>query len=160
MVRAPAASFCPPIPPQSRSGTLLAFDFGAQRIGVAVGDALLRTAHPLAGIVAADDPARLAAVAKLLAEWRPSALIVGVPRAADGAPHEMTRRAERFARRLEARFRLPVERVDERYSSVAAESRLREAAGARRAARASRARLLDSYAAQLILEQYLQEAPQ
>jgi putative Holliday junction resolvase len=150
----------PRLPISARSGTttVVALDFGARRIGVAVGDAALRTAHPLAGIVAADDPARLAALAALLAEWRPGRWVVGIPRAADGAPHLLTRRAERFARRLESRFGLPVDRVDERYSSVAAESRLREAAGARRAARASRRRMLDSYAAQLILEQYFDEA--
>lgn len=157
MLRAPAASPSSPIPPQQR--TVLGFDFGARRIGVAVGEALLGTAHPLEGVAASSDPARLAAVAKLLAQWQPDALVVGVPRARDGTPHEMTRRAERFARLLEARFRLPVGRVDERYSTVAAESRLREAAGARRAVRAARERQVDSYAAQLILEQYFQETP-
>ncbi|HVB47158.1 MAG TPA: Holliday junction resolvase RuvX [Burkholderiales bacterium] len=160
MARAPSPSFRSPISPHPRTGTVLAFDFGAKRIGVAVGDAMLRTAHPLAGVVAAGDAQQLVAVAKLVAEWQPTTLVVGVPRGTDGAAHEMTRRAERFARQLESRFGLAVERVDERYSSVAAESRLREAAGARRAARAARERTLDSYAAQLILEQYFHEAPQ
>ena len=160
MARAPSPSFRSPISPHPRTGTVLAFDFGAKRIGVAVGDAMLRTAHPLAGVVAAGDAQQLVAVAKLVAEWQPTTLVVGVPRGTDGAAHEMTRRAERFARQLESRFGLAVERVDERYSSVEAESRLREAAGARRAARAARERTLDSYAAQLILEQYFHEAPQ
>ena len=160
MARAPSPSFRSPISPHPRTGTVLAFDFGAKRIGVAVGDAMLRTAHPLAGVAAAGDAQRLAAVARLVDEWQPNALVVGVPRGTDGAAHEMTRRAERFARQLESRFGLAVERVDERYSSVEAESRLREAAGARRAARAARERTLDSYAAQLILEQYFHEAPQ
>ena len=99
----------------------------------------------------------MASLAALVAEWKPARLVVGVPVDTAGGAHEMTRRAERFARQLEARFRLPVARVDERYTSAEAESRLREAAGARRAAKASRERTLDSGAARVILEQYLSE---
>lgn len=143
---------------RAHPSTVLAFDFGVRRIGVAVGDALLRTAHPLAPIVATQSAARFAAVARLIEHWSPARLVVGVALGGDGTPGETGRRAERFARQLEGRLRLPVARVDEAYSSVAAESRLREAAGARRAARASRARTLDSLAAQLILEQYFVEA--
>jgi len=140
------------------SGTVLAFDFGGRRTGVAVGDARLRTAHPLNGI-AGNAAERLAAISKLVEEWRPQQLVVGLPVAPDGGEHPLAGAVERFARQLEGRFGLPVARVDERYTSAEAESRVREAAGARRAARASRARELDSYAAQLILEQYLNERP-
>ena len=157
--RPPARS--PVLPPQllpANAATVLAFDFGLARIGVAVGDQRQRSAHPLPGIRTAAYAARFAAVERLLAEWRPARLVVGMPLAADGSAHAMTRRAERFARRLEGRFRLPVARVDERYTSAEAESRVREAAGARRAARAARDKLLDSYAAQLILEQYFSES--
>ena len=138
-------------------GTVLAFDFGEKRVGVAVGEPALGTAHALPGIAASGDRL-LEAVAALVAEWKPARLVVGMPFATDGAAHGMTRRAERFARRLEARFRLPVTRVDERYSSLEAEGRMRDAAGGRRAARASRDRTLDSGAACVILEQYLAEA--
>ncbi len=140
--------------PDRATRTVLAFDFGLKRIGVAVGDEGLGTSHPLPGIAASGDEA-FSAVAKLVDEWRPAQLVVGLPLASDGSPHEQTRRAERFARRLEGRFHLPVALVDERYSSVEAEGRMREVAGARLAAKASRARALDSQAAQLILEQYL-----
>jgi putative Holliday junction resolvase len=143
--------------PRSASDTVLAFDYGARRIGVAVGDGGLRTAHPIGGIAASTDAARLAQIEKLVATWQPRRLVIGMPLAPDGTHGENARRAERFARQLEARLKLPVARVDERYSSSEAESRLREAAGARRAARASRARELDAYAAQLILQQWFDE---
>jgi putative Holliday junction resolvase len=151
------------LPPQSRvsaserDSTVLAFDFGERRTGVAVGDARLRTAHPLKPI-AAIGTARFRAIGALLAEWHPGRLVVGWPVSEDGRPHPLAPRVERFARQLEDRFGIPVARVDERYTSTAAESRMRAAAGARRAAGAARARQLDSYAAQLILEQYFDEA--
>lgn len=138
-------------------GTVLAFDYGTKRVGVAVGEPALGTAHALPGIAASGEQL-MASLAALVAEWKPVKLVVGVPVDTAGAAHEMTRRAERFARQLEARFRLPVARVDERYTSAEAESRLREATGARRAAKASRERALDSLAARVILEQYLAEA--
>jgi len=151
-----------PAPPVSQpsagaAGTVLAFDYGDKRVGVAVGDAALGMAHPLAS-VAVQGEARLAAIAKLIAEWHPVRLIVGMPVAEEGASHPLAPRVRSFARSLEARFGLPVAFVDERYSSVEAEARLRSAGGARRAARAARAREIDSYAAQLILEQHFAEA--
>lgn len=121
-------------------GTVLAFDFGLKRIGVAVGEPELGTAHPLPAV------SGLPEIRKLVAEWRPVRLVVGLP-VREAAPHPLAPRVERFARQLEGRFRLPVARVDERYTSVEAESRLR---GAKKKA-------IDSVAAQLILEQYFCE---
>jgi len=123
------------------NNTVLAFDFGLKRIGVAVGEPELGTAHPLPAIT---DFSR---IEKLVDEWQPAALVVGLPTSAQGEPHRMTRQAEDFARRLERRFKLPVARVDERYTSVEAEHRLR---GLKKKA-------VDSVAAQLILEQYFGE---
>ncbi|MDW8468199.1 MAG: Holliday junction resolvase RuvX [Burkholderiales bacterium] len=143
--------------PEGGAGTVLAFDFGLQRIGVAVGEAALARARPLAPIRAASGAARMASLAKLLEEWQPAQLVVGRPLGADGRPHAMTQRAERFARQLAARFRLPVALVDERYSSLEAEARVRAAEGGRRAAALARARRLDSHAAAVILEQYFAE---
>ena len=99
--------------------SFLAFDFGTQRTGVATGNSLLRQASPLTS-VAAEGEARFAPMAKLIAEWRPDALVVGVPWHPDGAPHDNTRRAQRFARQLQGRFKLPVHEVDERYSTTEA----------------------------------------
>ena len=134
--------------PEGATRTVLAFDFGIRRIGIAVGEPETGTAHPLSGIAATGE-ARFAAVARLIAQWKPARLVVGLPLGIDGAPHEVTRFAERFARQLRGRFGLPVELVDERFTSVEAESRLR----GKRAGRIA----TDSVAAQLILEQYLGE---
>jgi putative Holliday junction resolvase len=120
--------------------SFLAFDFGARRVGVATGNSLTRTATPLT-TVAAEGEARLAAIAALIAEWRPAALVVGVPRHPDGAAHANTARARRFGRELQARFGLPVHEVDERYTTT----------DAKRAGAAD----LDAAAAAIILEQHL-----
>ena len=98
-------------------GTVLAFDFGTRRIGVAVGEMMLAHARPLAVITASANDARFAAIGRLIGEWQPKRLVVGLPVHPDGAEHEMTARCRRFARQLDGRFRLPVELVDERYSS-------------------------------------------
>lgn len=120
--------------------SFLGFDFGARRIGVASGNALTRSATPLATIAAVGE-ARFEAIGRLIGEWRPDALVVGVPRHPDGAAHQNTLRAERFARQLGGRYGLPVHEVDERYSTVEAASR--------------EARDLDAAAAAIILEQFL-----
>ena len=129
-------------------GTVLAFDFGEKRIGVATGETLLATAHPLTVIRAESNDERFAAIGKLIDEWRPERLVVGLPTHVDGTPHEMTRLARKFAERLEKRFTLPVSLADERLSSLDAEARLRETG---RNARSSKT-LLDAVAAQLILQ--------
>jgi putative Holliday junction resolvase len=132
----------------SDQATVLAFDFGTRRIGVAIGTTIVGVARPLTTIADDAKAARFAAVAALIDEWQPGMLVVGLPVHADGAPHEMTARAARFARQLEGRFGLKVARVDERYTSRAAEDALAATgarAGDRKAAR-------DRVAAQLILQ--------
>ncbi len=124
--------------------TLLAFDFGTKRVGVATGSRFTGAAEPLKSIHA-EGEARFEAIAKLVKEWAPEGLVIGVPFHPDGAEHEMTLRARRFGRQLKGRFRLPVFEVDERYTSVEAES--------------YGARDVDSTAAALILEQFLRENP-
>jgi putative holliday junction resolvase len=122
--------------------TLLAFDFGEKRVGVATGTTLMRQGQPLRTINAQGD-ARFAAIAALITEWQPQALVVGVPFHPDGAEHENTRRARKFARQLHGRFRLPIHEVDERYTTTEA-----LADGAADA---------DAASAALILEQYFRE---
>jgi putative holliday junction resolvase len=97
----------------------LAFDFGTHRVGVASGNTLMRQAQPLK-TVAAEGDARFAAIAKLIDEWQPQALVVGVPFHPDGAAHDNTQRARRFARQLHGRFGLTVHEVDERYTTTEA----------------------------------------
>lgn len=123
-----------------RVRTYLAFDFGLKRVGVASGNTLTGTAQPLRTVAATGD-ARFAAIARLVDEWRPDALVVGVPFHPDGAEHENTVRARRFARQLHGRLHLEVHEVDERYSTTEAHA---QGAGD-----------LDAASAALILEQYL-----
>ena len=127
-----------------RALSFLAFDFGTRRVGVASGNTAFGQATPLKTIAAEGD-ARFEAIARLVAEWQPDALVVGVPFHPDGAPHDNTRRAQRFARQLHGRFRLPVHEVDERYTTVEA--------------RADGARDLDARSAAIILEQFLRTQP-
>ena len=137
----------------SPDATVLAFDFGTRRIGVAMGNTLTRVAHPLVTIEGERNDARFAAIAALVAEWQPGTLVVGLPTHADGTEHDMTLRAQRFARQLEGRFRLPVALVDERWTTEAAQSMLDDAGTTGRKGRAAR----DSVAAQLILQSWFDE---
>ncbi|WP_027796634.1 Holliday junction resolvase RuvX [Paraburkholderia acidipaludis] len=129
--------------------TLLAFDYGEKRIGVALGNALTHSARPLTVIQNRNRDYRFEAVGALLREWQPDLLVVGLPSHPDGAPHAMTQQAKRFGNQLNGRFNLPVVWVDERYSSVDAEARLRE--------RGDGLDELDAEAACVILQQYLDE---
>ena len=137
-----SAAEAPPVPAHLQS--FLAIDLGLKRSGVAVGNRLLRSATPQATIRAEGD-ARFAQVAARLAEWQPDALVIGVPYHPDGASHENTARALKFARQLRGRFGLPVFEVDERYSTTEA-----LAGGARDA---------DAASACIILEQFLRSLP-
>ena len=119
--------------------SFLAFDFGTRRVGVAVGNTLLGQAQALRTVAAVGD-ARFAAIEKLIAEWQPNALVIGVPFHPDGAEHEITLRARRFGRQLRGRFHLPVHEVDERYSTTEAVS-----GGATDVDAASAAIILDQY---------------
>ncbi len=132
------------------TGTLLAFDFGEKRIGVAVGETILKAAHPLTTVTAEENELKFAQIGQLIAEWRPSLLVVGLPTHMDGTPHGMTQLAKKFAQRLEGRFNLPVIMVDERLSSAEAAQNLREAGitGGKQKA------MIDAVAAQSILQSY------
>lgn len=122
-------------------GVCIAFDFGEARIGVAVGNGVTQTAQALQIIDAEDNATRFSRIAQLLSEWQPDTVVVGVPRHPDGQPHAMTDRCERFARQLEGRFGLRVARVDERYTSVEAATRVNR-------------KRVDDVAACIILEQF------
>jgi putative Holliday junction resolvase len=144
------------VTPSKVSGhTILAFDFGSRWVGVAVGDTETGVANPLGMFQAESTERRMAEVESLLREWQPARLLVGLPLATDGTEHDIARRARRFARQLEARFRVPVELADERLSSATAESTLREAGrGARR-----HKHEVHSLAATIILQSYLDGSP-
>ena len=120
--------------------TVFAFDFGVKRIGVAMGNTMIRQAQPVKVISAIDNATRFADIGALLDEWKPARLVVGLPMHPDGAEHEMTARARKFANQLNGRFNLPVELVDERYSSAVISAR--------------RGEVIDDRAAAIILQQY------
>ncbi|MDI9857147.1 MULTISPECIES: Holliday junction resolvase RuvX [Comamonas] len=144
---APAAAAPVPAAPAvpAHFQQFLAFDFGTKRTGCASGNRVLGGASPLRTIQAEGADARFAAVEKLIQEWQPQALVIGVPYHPDGAAHENTARARKFGRQLHGRFRLPVYEVDERYSTTEA-----LAGGAKDA---------DAASACIILEQFLRSLP-
>lgn len=141
---ASATATAPSAPVPTHFQSFLAFDYGQKRTGVATGNRLLGTASPQATIKAEGD-ARFVQVAARIKEWQPDALVIGVPFHPDGAAHDNTRAAQKFARQLRGRFNLPVYEVDERYSTTEA--------------LASGARDADAASACIILEQFLRSLP-
>ena len=136
------------------SGTLIGFDFGERRIGVAVGETSTRIANPLGAIEESANDARFREIGKLVDEWRPAGFVVGRPRHSDDSEHAIAKLAEKFARRLSARYHVPVAFVDETLTSAIAESELR---GLR--TRAARKTDVDALAAAMILQSYLDSMP-
>lgn len=131
--------------------TVLGFDFGLKRIGVAVGNALLGSATPLAVLPAQDGAPDWPRIHALREEWQPDRLLVGLPLNMDGSESDLSARARRFANRLNGRLGLPVELVDERLTSFAARGELL-AAGTRRGKPG-----VDALAASLIVESWLSQ---
>ncbi len=123
--------------------TVIAFDFGLKRIGVAVGNVLLRQATPLAVIEAATNDGKFMQIGALLGEWQPDTVVIGLPLHPDGAEHEMTVRCRRFANQIQGRYGLPTVLVDERYTSAVLSQQ--------------RGQHVDSDAAALILQQYFDQ---
>ncbi len=139
-----------PVPTLVAEGTVLAFDFGERRIGVAMGEHLLKSAHPLTTIDTEITTLRFAKIEGLIKEWQPKLLVVGLPLDEDGGTHKMTPLCKRFANRLNGRFALPVVLVDERYSSTEASLQLNQQNIKGRKQKP----MLDAMAAQVILQSY------
>ena len=133
------------MPEVEKELTVMAFDYGTRRIGVAIGNTVTKAGPPLQIVAENGDDARFRLIEALIQEWQPDQLVVGLPCHPDGAPHEMTVKAKRFGNQLYGRFHLPVDWVDERYSSVILEGNpdMRDN--------------LDAQSAALILKQYFQE---
>jgi len=125
--------------------SVMAFDYGTRRIGVAVGNTLTKLGQPLKTITEPNSDVRFKVIQDLITEWQPNRLVVGLPCHPDGTEHEMSQKARRFGNQLSGRFQLPVDWVDERYSSAVLESdpEMRDN--------------LDAQSAALILEQYFLE---
>jgi putative Holliday junction resolvase len=136
--------------PEKLQGTVLAFDFGEKRIGVAIGEHLLGIAHPLTTIQSEANDERFRVIGELIDQWQPVQLVVGLPLSLEGEEHALTLLCRKFARRLNGRFNLPVAMVDERLSSAEASQTLKEIGiGGRR-----QKPMLDQVAAQHILQSY------
>ena len=131
--------------PAKKPMTILAFDYGTRRIGVAVGNTETRVSQALKTITVTSTDGLFQEIDSLLKEWQPGQLVVGLPTHPDGAEHEMTQKARRFGNQLQGRFHLPVEWVDERYTSVVLEGDPQMHDN------------LDAHSAALILEQYFAE---
>ena len=132
--------------PTADVGTVMAFDYGLRRVGVAVGNTVTKQGEPLKTIAAPNADGLFREIESLLGDWKPNQLVVGLPMHPDGTEHEMTAKAKRFGNQLNGRFSLPVAWVDERYTSVVLEgdSQMRDN--------------LDAHSAVLILEQYFAES--
>jgi putative Holliday junction resolvase len=127
----------------TKEGSILAFDFGLKRIGVAVGNTVLRQAQALAIIDAPSNDAKFTALASLIQAWQPVLCVVGLPMHPDGNPHEMTVRCQRFANQLHGRFGVKTVLVDERYSSAVINAKQGER--------------VDDQSAAIILQQYFEQ---
>ena len=125
--------------------TVMAFDFGTRRIGVAIGNTLTCLGQPIKTIAESSSDGAFRVIEGLLKEWQPNCLVVGLPCHPDGAEHEMSAKARRFGNQLQGRFHLPVDWVDERYTSAVLEGNLDMRDN------------LDAESAALILEQYFLE---
>jgi putative Holliday junction resolvase len=143
----------PDTPDLNMPQTLLAFDYGRRRIGVAVGQSVTASASPLGTVSNTEAGPDQQALAALIREWRPELLVVGSPAHADGSPSEISRLVEDFIEVLGA-FGLPIDTVDERYTSLEAEAKLKDARAAGARGRITR-ESIDSGAAVLIAERYL-----
>ena len=125
--------------------TVMAFDYGTRRVGVAVGNTELRASQALKTIAATNTDTLFSEIERVLQEWQPGQIVVGLPMHPDGAEHEMTAKAKRFGNQIQGRFNLPVTWVDERYTSVILEGNPQMNDN------------LDAHSAALILEQYFAE---
>lgn len=140
-------------PDPSLEGIILGFDFGTKKIGVAVGQTVTRTANPLGNLRADQGVPRWESVQKLIIEWQPVALVVGIPLNMDGTRQRVTDQAEHFAQELETRFKLPVFGIDERLTTIEARDRVFQEQGYKGLQKTA----LDAVAAKIILEAWLQQ---
>ncbi len=135
-----------------RPGIIMCFDYGTQKMGVAVGQRLTCTATPIAVLRARDGVPDWDQVSGLIEEWHPVQLLVGLPLNMDGSDSELSKQAEKFSRRLEGRYRLPVDLMDERLTSFEVRHRQKESGN-------SSDEPIDALAAQLILESWFAAHP-
>ncbi len=134
--------------------SVLGFDFGLKRTGVALGNTLTGIVTPLCTLISINSKPDWMGITQLIEEWRPERLVVGIPYLLDGSSSEMTAKAEKFSRQLEGRYGLPVDAVNEQLSSLEAEQRLKESRQAGRKTKINKHEI-DQLAAAIILESWI-----
>jgi len=134
--------------------TVLAFDFGLARTGVAIGNTVTGVVTPLCTLTSINTKPDWESITKLIEEWRPQTLVVGIPYLLDGNSSEMTLKAEKFSRQLEGRYALPVDTINEQLSSLEAEDRLRQSRQTGRKKKIKKEEI-DQLAAAIILESWI-----
>ena len=139
------------------SKTIMAFDYGSKRIGVAIGQQLTASTQPLDTVAVRQNKPDWDHISRLLKEWQPDLLLIGLPLAEDGSEQEMSIAARRFANRLNGRYQLPVELVDERFSSIEAEEIIVKARRSGELKRSKTKQAIDQIAAELIIQTWLTE---
>ena len=136
--------------------TIICFDYGVKRIGVAVGQELTRTASELETIKAVANKPDWDSITRILKEWQPAALVLGLPLNDDGSETKVTKRVKKFSSALQERYKLPIYYIDERLSSVEAENLIATSTNRKRAMRRDKG-LVDKVAAKLILQSWLDQ---
>ena len=140
----------------TRFRTALAFDYGRKRIGVATGQELAATTKPLTTVQVINNKPDWVRIEQLIKEWQPNILIIGLPMNMDGTEHEMSKAARRFSNQLHGRFKLPIELIDERLTSIEAEDIIAEARRSGRIKRSKSKTSIDQVAAEIILKNWLE----
>ena len=136
-----------------REGNIIGFDFGQRRIGVAIGNNVSKTAQALITIESATDNQKFEAIQKIMEEWMPVSIVVGVPFNVDGSEHKVTNLSKKFAKQLEEKYSLPTHLIDERYTSIEANHELKD----KKIDVKKKKLLIDQIAAKIILQSYLDQ---
>ena len=138
---------------KQKEGNVIGFDFGQKRIGVAVGNNISKTAQALITIESSSNNQKFEAIQKIMEEWQPISIVVGVPFNIDGSEHKVTNLSKKFAKQLEQKYSLPTHLIDERYTSIEASHAIKD----KKIDLKKKKLLIDQIAAKIILQSYLDQ---
>ena len=136
-----------------REGNIIGFDFGQKRIGVAIGNNISKSAQALITIESTSSNQKFEAIQKIMDEWQPVSIVVGVPFNVDGSEHKVTNLCKKFAKQLEQKYALPIHLIDERYTSIEASYEIQD----KKIDLKKKKLLIDQIAAKIILQSYLDQ---
>ena len=138
---------------KEKEGNVIGFDFGQKRIGVAVGNNISKTAQALITIDSSSNNQKFEVIQKIIEEWQPISIVVGVPFNVDGSEHKVTNLSRKFAKQLEQKYSLPTHLIDERYTSIEANHEIKD----KKIDLKKKKLLIDQIAAKIILQSYLDQ---